>query len=234
MGGRRCLVSVWVVSGSLPLLLNRRSLASLGAVLDVAVGRMAIFALGVTVTLALSSARHLKFNAVTGKGRADAGPAPPPSAASDLAAVLEAVLDKDSVGLDRAVRKLHTQYRHCAAPRLIRLLQDQGVTDTEVFRAVTKATLACDACRRYGPRLSRPLVSVPQSLPFNDLVAMDLAFLSPLGTFLHMIDVGTRFSKGVGRLAKRGDGDGHSGRADGVVGAPRRAPGHPLGLGSGD
>jgi len=74
LGGRRCVVSVWVVTGSLPLLLSLRSLASLVAVLDVAAGFMKISALGVAVALSLSSAGHLTLNPVTGTGRADASP----------------------------------------------------------------------------------------------------------------------------------------------------------------
>ena len=197
VGGARCLLSVGVVAGSLPLLLSRRSLASLGTVLGVAAGRLTVSALDVTVFLALSAAGHLTFNAVTGQGRVLGASEPAPIRAVALVAVLAAVLDKDSAGLDRAVRKLHTQYGHCSAARLIGLLRDQGVTDAEVFRAVTAETTACDACRRDGPRPPHPLVAIPKSLPFSDTVAVDLAFLPPLGLFLDMVDLGTRFSKAV-------------------------------------
>jgi len=111
--------------------------------------------------------------------------------------VLAAVLDNDSAGLDGAVSKLQTQYWLSAAPRLIRLLRDRRRTHAAVFPAVAEAILACDTCRRDGPRPLRTLESVPQSLPFNNLLDVDQAFLSPLRTFLHMIDVGALFSKVV-------------------------------------
>jgi len=193
VGDQRCHVTTWVVAGSLPLLLSRASLASMGAVLDVHARRMLISSPAAAVSLALSGAGHLTFNALTGVGAEEVRLA----VSADVHLVLVAILTKDSTGLDRAVRKLHTQYGHCAAARLIGLLKDQGVSDPEVFRAVVKAVVSCDACRRDAPRPPRPLVSIPRSLPFNDTVAVDLAYIPPHATFLHMVDVGSRFSKAV-------------------------------------
>ena len=97
----------------------------------------------------------------------------------------------------RQAIKLHTQYGHCSAARLNALLRTAGTTDDEVFDAVTAAAAACDACKKTAPRPARPLVTVPRALKFTETVAVDLAQVSPVGTFLHMVDLGTWFSKAV-------------------------------------
>jgi len=193
VGDRRCHVTTSVVAGSLPLLLSSASLASMGAVLDVHARRMLIASPTAAVSLALSGAGHLTLNALTRVDTEEVRLA----VSADVHLVLVASLTKDSTGLDRAVRKLHTKYGHCTAARLIGLLEHQGVSDPEVFRAVVTAVVSCDACRRDAPRPPRPLVSIPRSLPFNDTVAVDLAYIPPHATFLHMVDVGSRFSKAV-------------------------------------
>lgn len=89
-------------------------------------------------------------------------------------AFFSAVLTRDTPGLARAAMKLHTQYGHCVVGRLNALLKDQGVTDTEVFAAVSKAASTCTTCHKTAPRPSRLLVAVPQTRRFNDAVAVDL------------------------------------------------------------
>ncbi|OSX78708.1 hypothetical protein BU14_0103s0051 [Porphyra umbilicalis] len=111
--------------------------------------------------------------------------------------VLAAVLTSDTPDLHRKAFKLHTQYGHCSAARLNELLRTAGAQDAKVFEAVTAAVDGCDACKRTAPRPPRPLVAVPRALQLNDTVAVDLAQVAPVGTFLHMVDLGTRFSKAV-------------------------------------
>lgn len=196
IGGRRCLVQTWVVAGHLPLLMSRKTMSSLGIVLDVAGRRMSVQALDVTVGLNMSPAGHLTFNALDrGPGAGSTTTAPPAEAARGIS--LMAVLTKDSPDLVRAATKLHTQYGHCAASRLIELLKVQGVTDGAVFSAIENAVAACEACRQTAPRPPRPLVTMPSARSFNDTVAVDLAEVAPLGRFLHIIDLGTRFAKAV-------------------------------------
>jgi len=115
---------------------------------------------------------------------------------------LDAVLTQDTLDLRRQALKLHTQYGHCSAPRLNTLLRQAGVQDDAVFRAVADVVAGCDACTKTAPRPPRPLVSVPRALKFNDTLAVDLAQVAPVGTFLHIVDLGTRFSKAVALVNK--------------------------------
>ena len=179
VGGCRCLFATCVVAGDLPLLLSRKTMASLGVVLDVDRGFRTVGALDVVVRLTVSSAGHLTFNALApGMG------APAVVDISDTAPLhCPAVLTKHTPDLDRAAAKLHSQYGHSSAPRLQALLRQAKVTDGEVFAAVTAAARGCDVCARTGPRPSRPLVSIPRALQFNDAVAVDLAEVAPQAAF---------------------------------------------------
>ena len=111
--------------------------------------------------------------------------------------VLAAVVTSDTPDLHRKAFKLHTQYVHCSAARLNELLRTAGAQDAKVFEAVTAAVDGCDACKLTASRPPRPPVAVPRALQFNDTVAVDLAQVAPIGAFLHMVDLGTRFSKAV-------------------------------------
>ena len=193
IGRCRCLVKTWVVAGDVPRLLSRKTMVFLGVVLEVNGGVMTVGALDFVVRLTASLVGNLTFNALApGMG------APAVVDISDTAPLqCLAVLTKHTPGLDRAAAKLHTQYGHSSAPRLHALLRQAKVTDGEAFAAVTAAVNGCDVCARTGPRPSRTLVSIPRTLKFNDAVAVDLAEVAPLGRFLHIVDLGTRFAKAL-------------------------------------
>eukprot|EP00168_Porphyra_purpurea_P015443 TRINITY_DN4751_c0_g1_i2.p1 TRINITY_DN4751_c0_g1~~TRINITY_DN4751_c0_g1_i2.p1 ORF type:complete len:423 (+),score=91.40 TRINITY_DN4751_c0_g1_i2:529-1797(+) len=178
IGGRRWLVQTWVVAGDLPMLLSRKTMASLGVVLDVAGRCMTVQALAVVVGLTISAAGHLIFNALdhstTARERTEGLPT---EAGHDFQ--LMAVLTKDTPALARAATKLHTQYGHTSAVRLNGLLRQQGVTDKEVFAAVEAAVSTCEECKQTAPRPSRPLITLPRALAFNHTVAVDLAEVAP-------------------------------------------------------
>lgn len=64
LGGRCCLVQTWVVARHFPMLLSRKTMASLGVVLDVAARRMVVQDLQVELGLNMSADGHLTFNAL--------------------------------------------------------------------------------------------------------------------------------------------------------------------------
>lgn len=183
IGGRRCLVQTWFVAGHLRMLLSRKSMSSLGVVLDVAGQRMAVKALDVIVGLTISAAGHLTFSALDTAAAAGTQTKGPPKKAV-RGFQLMAVLTKDTPALARAANKLRNQYGHTPAGRLNSLLRQQGVEDKEVFAAVTAAGELCVSCKQTAPRPSRPLVTMPRGLPFNHTVAVDLAEVAPLGQFV--------------------------------------------------
>jgi len=193
IGRCRCLVKTWVVAGDVPRLLSRKTMVFLGVVLEVNGGVMTVGALDFVVRLTASLVGNLTFNALApGMGAPAVVDIPDTAPLQSMA-----VLTKHTPGLDRAVDKMHTQYGHSSAPRLHALLRQGKVRDGEVFAAVTAAVNGCNACARTGPRPSRPLVSIPRAIKFKDAVAVNLVEVAPLGRFLHIVDLGTPFSKAL-------------------------------------
>lgn len=87
--------------------------------------------------------------------------------------------------------KLHRQFGHPTAKKLVNLIRTAGIRRGDLEKAVNKVSDNCDICMKYK-KTSRPVVSVPMATVFNEMVAMDLkAFRG--GYFLVMVDVATRF-----------------------------------------
>ena len=99
--------------------------------------------------------------------------------------------------------KPHRQFVHPTAEKLLKLvnLSDQK-DDYELKTEILEVTQSCDTCKRYKQALPRPVVGLPQSTRFNEVVAMEIKFYK--GTpLLHLIDSCTRFSaSGVLRSKK--------------------------------
>lgn len=99
--------------------------------------------------------------------------------------------------LTAVLTRLHCSYGHPCADRLTLLLKEAGCTSRAVSETVQRLTAACKACRTARPRPPRALVTIPRPTHFNDSVAIDLAEIAGRGSFLHVIDLGTRLSRCV-------------------------------------
>ena len=83
-------------------------------------------------------------------------------------------------------------FAHPSAQKLIKLvnLSDQK-DEEELKRKILEATLSCD--KRYKTEPPRPVVGLPPTNKFNEVVTMDIKFHQ--GTpLLHLIDTCTRYS----------------------------------------
>jgi hypothetical protein len=98
-------------------------------------------------------------------------------------------------------KKLHLQFGHPVdSNKLKSLCQDAGVTDESFLHAIDDVTEACNTCSRFRKAKSRPVVSLPMASDFNEIMALDLKFVTMNNrttTILHMIDIFTRYSAGV-------------------------------------
>ena len=71
-------------------------------------------------------------------------------------------------------RKLHIQFDHPPAEKLIKLLKTGGYNDKELTKEVTETTNKCKICiTRQKPPL-RPIVCMPMANKFNECLAIDL------------------------------------------------------------
>ena len=93
--------------------------------------------------------------------------------------------------------KLHKQFGHCSARRLLDLLKKSGENSKDVIDLVNEVTKNCDVCASFDKPSPRPIVTMPLSETFNDTIAIDLHALSsqPYKWYVHIIDLHTRFSE---------------------------------------
>ena len=90
------------------------------------------------------------------------------------------------------VDKLQKQFAHLFPEKLIRLVRQSGITDKKLEREINSVTKQCITCLKHRRTPPRPVVSLPMSSKFNDVVAMDLKSWGK-SYFLVMVDMATRF-----------------------------------------
>ena len=92
--------------------------------------------------------------------------------------------------------KLHRQFAHPPAERLIQLILDSGIADADLSNHVHEISKNCQTCEKYKKAKPRPVVGFPIAKVFNETLAMDLKEVaySPKIWLLHVIDHATRYS----------------------------------------
>ena len=98
--------------------------------------------------------------------------------------------------LERKVVKLHKQFAHPTADRLIKLLRTANVDDKSVFDAIRNVSRSCDVCKRLKKTPLRPVVGFPLATDFNHVIAVDLKSIGDNLLILHIIDHLSRYSQG--------------------------------------
>ena len=187
VGNFRYELNVDIVSCDIPLLLSRDSLRRANAKIDV--GASTIVFMGVTVPLNISSTGHMCLSICR----------PLDMSNIETRKVLSRVLFNSAVSasdidLKRKAVKLHLQFCHPNADRLIDLLRKAGVHDEKVIKTIKDVTSKCDICIRHKKPPLRPAVGFPLASEFNETVALDLKSFHPNGYVLHIIDHLTRYS----------------------------------------
>ena len=90
----------------------------------------------------------------------------------------QAVPKNDLIVPFKIALKLHRQFCHCSAERLIKLIKTSNMWSddetTDIIREVKKVTENCDICKKYKKTPPTPVVSCSLASNFNEVVAMDL------------------------------------------------------------
>ena len=183
----RYKLRVDIVMCNVPLLLSRETLQRGNAKIDI--GSSSMCFLGSNIPLYISSSGHMCLRI----GR------PLDFKDDETKRILSSVLFTspiNGIGLDlkNKARKLHVQFCHPSASRLIDLVKDAGTTDQNVFDAITEISAKCDTCLRHKKPPLKPTVCFPIAKQFNETVALDLKSRGSDGYILHMIDHLTRYS----------------------------------------
>lgn len=188
--------------GDLPLHLSLDSLRRARGVLDLEANTLFLKESGTTVPLAVNRAGQLMLMVLPHAALR------PTMAISALVATLQRpsgrspttpppAIATGQVDLSALATRLHRTYGHAGAARLSHMLHMAGCSVSKLHVAIATAVTGCRACQLAQPAPHHPVVALPRSSRFNETVAMDLASIRGLGTFVHFIDLGTRLSRCV-------------------------------------
>ena len=192
IGKHDVLIAANVVENELPLLLSKPSLKKIGAVIDFVNDTMKF--MDETVQLLETKSGHYCIPICNKKKLVCDNMVKKPYLVLTLTE--EAVMGKNKSEMQTKALKLHKQFSHASADKLIVLLKNAGYTRDVMFQAIEDVCRTCEICQRYKKPKPRPVVGLPRGKTFNDIVAMDLKCLDGINNvyFLHMIDMVTRFS----------------------------------------
>ena len=187
IGDTSCKINTEVVDADIPLLLSKASLKRAGAILDLNKDEAIMF--DQPVQLEFTSSGHYCV---------DIRRNTPDSCLRDTDTVL--VLDDDlsESEKEKQLLKLHIQFGHATAQKLIKLLQNSGSCSPNISKLLVNVIANCDVCRKLKRTPPKPAVGLPLATEFNETVAVDLHELEKSKTwYLHIIDEFTRFSSGA-------------------------------------
>ena len=95
---------------------------------------------------------------------------------------------------DQITNKLHCCFAHSSPDKLLKLINNAGRkwADTKELKECLKSVSEnCETCKTFKKAPPRPIVSLPMSSSFQELVSIDLKFFENK-IILHLIDVCTR------------------------------------------
>ena len=96
--------------------------------------------------------------------------------------------------LVKIAEKLHSQFSHPPAHRLIKLVKNSNWPEKDKLISLIRIVSAdCRTCKEYKVTPPRPVVGLNMATEFNEVVAMDLKFFEGK-IILHLIDHLSRFS----------------------------------------
>ena len=182
MGEMNCLLTVQAIPGTLPLLLSVNSMIKAGAVINLDENCISLHGCSEKIPLLRLPTGHIAINLL------------PKGDLHNESLVLTAIKDLDQ----KDITKLHRQFSHCREERLTELLAKAGHESKAVKDLVRQVCSSCEVCVRYGRAPARPIVSLPLSNHFNDVISLDLHELREIGHsvyYIHIIDLFTRFSQ---------------------------------------
>ena len=92
--------------------------------------------------------------------------------------------------------KLHKQFSHASKEKLCKLVREsKGFHDTGFLKMIEKCCDACEVCLKYKRPPLGPIVGLPLSSVFNEVICMDLKeYVHNRIWILHIIDSATRYS----------------------------------------
>ncbi|CAL4122709.1 unnamed protein product, partial [Meganyctiphanes norvegica] len=99
---------------------------------------------------------------------------------------------RESKNTRAIAEKLHKQFAHPTADKLIKLVRNSGVKDKLLEEEIKVLSGKCMTCVQLQRPPPRPVVCIPMATEFNEAVSMDLKIYGKY-YFLVIVDMATRF-----------------------------------------
>ena len=174
IGGQPCTIDADVIEGNLPLLLSKASMKKASLTLWMGEDKATIF--NIPLELKSTASGHYFIDLLPTKTK-------------------EVLLTKQKFISKQHLDKLHKQFGHCTASALSKLLSSANYTFEK--KDIESLVENCHSCRFKKRTRPKPVVSLPISSTFNDIIAMDLSYLPDGSLFLHIICLFSRFCVAV-------------------------------------
>jgi transposase InsO family protein len=189
IGSLKVFLEVDVIAYDLPLLLSRATMKRAKAHLNTEEDEITM--LGETIKLINTSTGHYAIPLCAKRSFINTLTELPSRNLQDKVVLLSA---DPAISRHEVAVKLHCQFCHPPAEKLIRLINLSDLkSDVDLKEEIKEVTDTCTTCKRFKKTPPRPVVDLPVSSRFNELITMDIKFYH--GTpILHLIDTCTRFS----------------------------------------
>ena len=187
IGAKKVMIKASVVESEIPLLLSKASMKRARLVLNFNEDTADI--LGQRVRLHCTSSGHYCIplsNTLLYDG-------------CDISSIILHTEGLKSLTVDEKYKKafkLHRQFAHASKDKLCKLVKSSPeFNDDDFLRIIESCCDSCEFClKRKSPPL-RPVVGLPLSTTFNDVVCMDLKeHIHNKSWILHLIDSATKYS----------------------------------------
>ena len=89
------------------------------------------------------------------------------------------ILENDSTLPEKTsqITKIHKQFRHATIANMKKLLKNANSLNNEINKIIEDVVYACDTCTPLKTPLPHPVVGLPKSSEFNDVVSVDLHYI---------------------------------------------------------
>ena len=172
IGGKKVFIQTDVIDCPLPLLLSQNSMRKADTKIDFSSDKANMF--GTEIDLTFTQSGHYFI----------------PLIEENINVTL---IQNISADTDKVAMKLHKQFSHPPSEKLLKLLHDADIHDSQLESKIKKIEEHCETCLKFRKAKPKPIVAFPLSKEFNESVAMDLKFCDTK-PILHLIDHATRYS----------------------------------------
>ena len=185
IGNKEVLIKTDVIKSDIPLLLSMSSMIKAKANLDFPTGTIKIF--GQRIPLSYTSSGH--YCLPLGKHKQII-------TNSERNPEMKVTLNTSNMTNKDIALKLHRQFAHCPADRLIKLVKNGSDDCEDLIKEITILSKKCKICKEYKKPSPRPVVGLPLATRFGECVAIDLKSFGNV-YFMHIVDHATRLSAGA-------------------------------------